>query len=85
MTVFVRAGQWADRSVLLRVSASYQDAYWKPFFDGFPGAHDWRARVKPDVAVVFFNDHGLNYFLDKMPTFAIGAASEYKNVDEAGA
>jgi protocatechuate 4,5-dioxygenase beta chain len=32
--------------------------------------------------VVFYNDHGLNFFLDKMPTFAIGAADEYKHADE---
>jgi protocatechuate 4,5-dioxygenase beta chain len=37
---------------------------------------------KPDVAVVFYNDHGLNFFLDKLPTFAVGAASEYRNEDE---
>ena len=59
-----------------------QDPYWKPFFDGFAGAHSWLAQVKPDVAVVFYNDHGLNFFLDKMPTFAVGAASAYKNADE---
>jgi protocatechuate 4,5-dioxygenase beta chain len=58
------------------------DPYWKPFFDGFSGAHNWLAQVKPDVAVVFYNDHGLNFFLDKMPTFAVGAAPEYKNADE---
>jgi protocatechuate 4,5-dioxygenase beta chain len=59
-----------------------QDPYWKPFFDGFPAAHDWLAKVKPDVAVVIYNDHGLNFFLDKMPTFAVGAAPEYQNADE---
>jgi len=32
--------------------------------------------------VVFYNDHGLNFFLDKMPTFAIGAAAEYRHEDE---
>jgi protocatechuate 4,5-dioxygenase beta chain len=58
------------------------DPYWKPFFDGFPPAHQWLARVKPDVVVVAYNDHGLNFFLDKMPTFAVGAAPEYKNADE---
>jgi protocatechuate 4,5-dioxygenase beta chain len=26
------------------------------------------------VVVVLYNDHGLNFFLDKMPTFAVGAA-----------
>ena len=39
-------------------------------------------REKPDVAVVFYNDHGLNFFLDKLPTFAVGAATEYRNEDE---
>jgi hypothetical protein len=36
-----------------------QDAYWKPFFDGFPPVRDWLAKVKPDVAVLIYNDHGL--------------------------
>ena len=58
------------------------DPYWKPFFDGFAKVHEWLAGMKPDVAVVFSNDHGLNFFLDKMPTFAIGAAAEYHNADE---
>ena len=59
-----------------------QTPYWKPFFDGFPRVHEWLARTQPDVAVVFSNDHGLNFFLDKMPTFAVGAAAEYQNEDE---
>jgi protocatechuate 4,5-dioxygenase beta chain len=59
-----------------------QDPYWKPFFDGFPPVRKWLAEVKPDIAIVVFNDHGLNFFLDKMPTFAVGAAAEYRNADE---
>jgi protocatechuate 4,5-dioxygenase beta chain len=59
-----------------------QDPYWKPFFDGFPPIREWLGQHKPDVAVVFYNDHGLNFFLDKMPTFAVGAAPEYQNADE---
>jgi protocatechuate 4,5-dioxygenase beta chain len=58
------------------------DPYWKPFFSGFHYVHDWLACEKPDVAVVFYNDHGLNFFLDKLPTFAVGAAQEYRNEDE---
>jgi len=58
------------------------EPYWKPFFDGYAGAHRWLAEVRPDVAVVIYNDHGLNFFLDKMPTFAIGAAPEYRHADE---
>lgn len=58
------------------------EPYWKPFFDGYLPVHKWLEEVKPDVAVVFYNDHGLNFFLDKMPTFAVGAAPEYRNADE---
>ena len=47
------------------------DPYWKPFFDGFTPVHRWLKQAKPDVVVVFYNDHGLNFFLDKLPTFAI--------------
>jgi protocatechuate 4,5-dioxygenase, beta chain len=59
-----------------------EEAYWKPFFDGYPPVREWLDRMRPDVAVVIYNDHGLNFFLDKMPTFAIGAAAEYQNADE---
>ena len=58
------------------------DPYWAPFFDGFPPVHRWLAQATPDIAVVFYNDHGLNFFLDKMPTFAVGAAAHYANADE---
>jgi protocatechuate 4,5-dioxygenase beta chain len=58
------------------------DPYWKPFFDGYTPVRDWLARVKPDVAVIVYNDHGLNFFLDQIPTFAIGAAPQYSNADE---
>jgi protocatechuate 4,5-dioxygenase beta chain len=55
---------------------------WKPFFDGYKPVHAWLEEMRPDVAVVVYNDHGLNFFLDKMPTFAVGAAAEYRNADE---
>lgn len=59
-----------------------EEPYWKPFFDGYPPVYEWLDKVEPDVAIVIYNDHGLNFFLDKMPTFAIGAAAEYPNADE---
>ena len=59
-----------------------QDPYWKPFFDGFGPVRQWLAETQPDTVVLVYNDHGLNFFLDKMPTFAIGAAPEYRNADE---
>ena len=58
------------------------DPYWKPFFAGFPPVHQWLEKVRPDVVVIFYNDHGLNFFLDKMPTFSVGAAPTYTNADE---
>ncbi len=58
------------------------EPYWKPFFDGFRPVQDWLTRVRPDVAIVIYNDHGLNFFLDKLPTFAVGAAAAYRHADE---
>ena len=36
------------------------DPYWKPFFDGYDKAREWLHAQNPDVAVVVYNDHGLN-------------------------
>ncbi len=60
----------------------FDDPYWKPFFDAYPPIREWLDRHKPAVAINIYNDHGLGFFLDKMPTFAIGAAHEYVNEDE---
>ena len=60
----------------------FDEPYWKPFFDGYIAVRAWMEKVKPDVAVVVYNDHGLNFFLDMVPTFAIGAAHSYDNEDE---
>ncbi len=59
-----------------------EDPYWKEWFDGFKPVHRWLEHARPDVVVMFYNDHGLNFFLDKIPTFAIGAAAEYQTADE---
>lgn len=55
---------------------------WKPFFDAYHPVHQWLDAARPDAVVVVYNDHGLNFFLNNMPTFAIGAAAEYRNGDE---
>lgn len=59
-----------------------EEPYWKPFFGAFGRAREWLAEAKPDAVVVVYNDHGLQFFLDKMPTFALGAADQYQNADE---
>lgn len=58
------------------------EPYWKPFFGAYPPIHEWLDKEKPDVAINIYNDHGLGFFLDQMPTFAIGAAHQYVNEDE---
>ncbi|KAA2235443.1 class III extradiol dioxygenase family protein [Salinarimonas soli] len=55
---------------------------WKPFFDGYVPGQDWVRENRPDVAVVIFNDHGNSFFLDRVPTFAVGCAEEYRPADE---
>ena len=62
-----------------------QEPYWKRFFDGYKPAQDWLQKHKPDIAIVVYNDHGLNFFLDKVPTFALGCADTYDNADEGWA
>jgi len=58
------------------------EPYWKRFFDGYDAVREWLNKVKPDLAIVVYNDHGLNFFLDQVPTFAIGAAASYETADE---
>ncbi len=57
-------------------------ADWKPFFDGYIPAQKWIEAARPDIAVVVFNDHGNSFFLDRVPTLAVGVAESYKPVDE---
>ncbi|WP_443630119.1 class III extradiol dioxygenase family protein [Candidatus Njordibacter sp. Uisw_056] len=56
--------------------------YWKPFFDGYPPIRQWLGEKKPDIVVLFYNDHGLEFFLNKKPTFSIGVAPQYISDDE---
>ncbi len=63
-------------------SGKQNDAYWKAFFAGYVPVVEWLDAEKPDVAIVVYNDHGLNFFLNNLPTFAVGAAQEYMTKDE---
>lgn len=60
----------------------WNDPYWKDFFEGYVPIRNWLHEQKPDIAIVIYNDHGLNWFLDQIPTFAMGAAKKYVNLDE---
>lgn len=59
-----------------------QTDYWRDFFAGYPPIREWMNQEKPDIAIIFYNDHGLEMFLDKKPTFALGCAPKYENADE---
>jgi protocatechuate 4,5-dioxygenase, beta chain len=41
--------------------------------------------AKPDIAVVIFNDHGNAFFLDRVPTLALGVAENTTPSTKAGA
>jgi protocatechuate 4,5-dioxygenase beta chain len=54
---------------------------WKPLFDAYVPVREWLARLKPDIAITVYNDHGADFFFDKYPTFAVGAAASYAVAD----
>jgi protocatechuate 4,5-dioxygenase beta chain len=57
-------------------------AAWKPLFDAYVPVRGWLSKLKPDVAIVVYNDHGADFTFDKYPTFALGAAERYAIADE---
>jgi gallate dioxygenase len=56
--------------------------YWKPLFDGYKPMRAWLERERPDVCILFSNDHFTSFFLDVIPTFALGVASTHEIADE---
>ncbi len=58
------------------------DPYWAPFFDKIEPASDILAELKPDVAIVVYNDHASAFSLELIPTFAIGVAPTFMPADE---
>jgi protocatechuate 4,5-dioxygenase beta chain len=59
-----------------------QTPAWKPLADAYVPVREWLAGLKPDVAIVVYNDHGADFMFDQYPTFAIGAADRYAIADE---
>jgi protocatechuate 4,5-dioxygenase beta chain len=59
-----------------------QTPAWKPLADAYVPVRDWLKKLKPDLAIVVYNDHGADFMFDKYPTFAIGAAGRYGIADE---
>ncbi len=59
-----------------------QEPAWKPLFDAYLPVREWLAKLKPDVAIVVYNDHAADFGFDKYPTFALGVAEDYAIGDE---
>ncbi len=55
---------------------------WAPLFDAFARTKAWLRALKPDLAIVCYNDHLNHFFFDAYPTFALGIAPEYPLVEE---
>jgi protocatechuate 4,5-dioxygenase beta chain len=61
----------------------FEEADWKPLFDGYKPVKRWLAdEVRPDAVVFVYNDHGSDFALDRVPTFALGVREEYEQADE---
>jgi protocatechuate 4,5-dioxygenase beta chain len=59
-----------------------QEPYWAPIFGGFEFSKRWMADLKPDVAIVIYNDHASAFDASIFPTFALGCADRYLPADE---
>ena len=59
-----------------------QEPAWKPLFDAYVPVREWLAALRPDVAIVVYNDHVADFSFDKYPTFALGVAENYAIGDE---
>ncbi len=59
-----------------------REPYWAPIFDGFEFSKRWMAELKPDVAIVIYNDHASAFDASIFPTFALGCADRYLPADE---
>lgn len=60
----------------------HHDPAWKPLFEAYVPLREWLKSMRPDVAIVVYNDHAAEFFFDKYPTFALGAAARYGIADE---
>ena len=58
------------------------EPYWKAVFDGYRRSKEWIAELKPDVAIVVYNDHASAFSMEMIPTFALGCAEEFAPADE---
>ncbi len=58
------------------------EPYWQKVFRGYERSKQWLAELKPDVAIVVYNDHASAFSLEIIPTFALGCAEAFPPADE---
>ena len=51
-------------------------------FDGYVPAQHWVEAQRPDLLVIFYNDHLNRFFFDAYPTIALGVGEVHKQADE---
>ncbi len=59
-----------------------EEPYWQPVLAGYEASRAWIEALKPDVAIVVYNDHATAFSLEIIPTFALGCAAGYEPADE---
>ena len=59
-----------------------QEPYWTRVFSGFEHSKKWMEELKPDVAIIVYNDHATAFSVEMIPTFALGCAAEFPIADE---
>jgi gallate dioxygenase len=55
---------------------------WRPLFEGYEPIAGWLAEQRPDVLLMFYNDHVTTFFFDLYPTFSIGVDATFELADE---
>jgi hypothetical protein len=53
---------------------------WRPLLDAFDHVRNWVVQRSVDAIVVIYNDHCVEFFLDRCPTFSIGVAESFEIV-----
>lgn len=66
------------------VSGEAGEPSWRPLFDAFDHARGWLKELRPDALVVVYNDHGEEFFLDRLPTFSLGVAESFEVLGHGG-
>jgi len=63
-------------------SGRIPEGAWRDLFDAFARTRAWIDDLRPDLAIVIYNDHLNHFFFDNYPTFALGVADRYPLADE---